>query len=106
NCRRLGRDSGVQAVSVSDGGGSKGIELVRSPEIGRELLHKLRRRIDPVETLERGGKRDLLESLQPVFMFLRGERVEIGEFPFQGFAFGRKLEIVLDGFPQQAGQEG
>ena len=55
---------------------------------------------------ELGGFGYLGESLKPFFYLLRGERVQVRQFLFDGLALGRKLEIVVNDFSQQAGHEG
>src|SRR4029077_15288598 len=44
----LGRQGRSQAIRIVDRGGAKGIELMRTPEVSRELLDKLRRRVYPI----------------------------------------------------------
>src|SRR5690349_18335486 len=50
------RDRGLEALGVLRSGQSEGVQLMGRPQMRRELLDKLGRRINPVETLEVGRK--------------------------------------------------
>src|SRR5713101_7096417 len=63
---RLRRNGGAQTVGIGDGRGSKGVELVRGPEMRGKLFDKLRRRIDPIKIFESSRKMDFRKTLQPI----------------------------------------
>ncbi len=55
----------MQTVCVVDSGLPEAVELVRGPEMGGKLFHKLGGGVDPIEMLELGRKIDVRECLEP-----------------------------------------
>ena len=65
----LGRHGCSQAIRVTDGGGAKRIELMRAPQVRRQLFDKLRRRSSPnprVPVGTKGGSARILETIPSI----------------------------------------
>lgn len=89
-------------VRIFCGGSSELIQLMSCPQVRRQLLHKLCRRIDPIEILQSSRKRDALERVKEVISLGARKSPEIVQLFCQREAFGWKFEIVVDDFAQQA----
>src|SRR5664279_5105958 len=103
---RLRRHSHTQAIAVNHRGVSKRIQLMRVPEILRQLLNKLSRKIDPIQMLQFGRKRELKERLKPLFDLRGRKRAQDSQFAINRRAFRRELKIIVNHFLQQAGHKG
>ena len=102
NRRFLWRDCLVQTGGVIDCRRAKGIELMGGPKFGRQLLDKLRRRVNPVDFFKSCGEVNLFECLEPFLALAGRKRLQVGQFSFHRFALGGKFEVVFNRFPQQA----
>src|SRR5579871_494942 len=71
--RRLWADCSIETIRILVRGFAEGIELMRRPQVSRQLLHELRRRTDPVECLELRRYGDSCERLEPFFELRHGK---------------------------------
>src|SRR5437870_12839994 len=78
NRRPFGRNSDMETIGVLGCGSTKGVELMRGPQVCGELLQKLRWRVHPIETIEFGRESYACKPPQPFVPLRFGQPGEIG----------------------------